>query len=146
MSIRVIPTGLGHYSVDLLRLAVRCDPHAPRLARKAVDGVEGIDGVRADARLVVTELVSNAVRHSGCAASDLIQVQASRRDGLLEILVTDQGVSGLTPRIPPERADGTGGRGLAIVANLSSRWGTLRIAGDCRVVWPELALNPANSS
>jgi hypothetical protein len=127
-----------------LRLAVRCDVAAPRLARKAFDVIEGIDAVRDSARLVVSELVSNAVRHSGCVASDLSQVRVSRRDGFLTVAVTDRGMAGGTPRMRPHQPDGRGGLGLSIVAKLSSRWGTRRTAGDCCLVWAELAIGPGD--
>ena len=103
----------------------------------------GIDDVREDARLVVTELVSNAVRHSGCAASDLIQVLARLRDGVLEVAVTDLGVSRSTPRLRLHRVDGGGGLGLRIVAGVSTRWGTMRAEDNYRTVWAELATSHA---
>jgi hypothetical protein len=51
---------------ELLRLLMRCDSSAPRLARDALRTVAAIDLVRSDAILVVSELVSNAVLHAGC--------------------------------------------------------------------------------
>lgn len=51
--------------VDVVRLSLRCDVRAPRLASEAFDSAGGIVEVRDEARLVATELVSNAVRHSG---------------------------------------------------------------------------------
>lgn len=133
----------GADAVEVMNLAVRCDSHAPRLARNAFDLVEGIDGVRDDVRLVVSELVSNAVKHSGCAADDLIQVHASRRDGILTLSVTDRGVSGDMTSIRLQGAEGRGGRGLPIVQALTSRWGTERTPGKCFLVWAELPLGPA---
>lgn len=128
---------------EVMRFAVNCDVDAPGLARKAFDAVAGIDDVREDARLVVTELVSNAVRHSGCAASDLIQVLARLRDGVLEVAVTDLGVSRSTPRLRLHQVDGGGGLGLRIVASVSIRWGTMRAEDNCRTVWADLATSHA---
>jgi len=131
-------------SRELIELALRCDERAPRLARDAFDGVEGLDGVRAVARLVVSELVSNAVRHSGSAAGDLIQVHASRRDGALAVSVTDGGFSGTTPRVRSVDDEKLGGLGLSIVENLSARWGWRRTAEDRCLVWAELSLGSSD--
>jgi signal transduction histidine kinase len=125
--------------VDLFQLNVHCDARAPGVARHAFDSVQGIDGVREHACLVVTELVTNAVRHSGCTAADLIEVRASRRPGVLEIAVTDRGLSRGTPRIRPRRDDAIGGLGLPIVAKLAAQWGTLRTPDNRCLVWAELA-------
>ena len=131
-------------SVKLFQLAVHCDARAPALARHAFDLVQGIDRVREHARLVVTELVTNAVRHSGSAAADLINVRASRRPGILEIAVTDRGLSRGTPRILPHQQDESGGLGLPIVAKLAAQWGTLRTPDDHCLVWAELAMSPTD--
>jgi signal transduction histidine kinase len=128
-------------AVALMELALSCDLAAPRLARNAFDLVQGLDGVREDALLVMSELVSNAVRHSGGGVGDVIRVDASERDGLLTLSVTDPGTSGATPRLRPHAPDESGGLGLSIVAKLSSRWGTERTAGDRCLVWAELAIH-----
>ena len=101
-------------------------------ARRLVDEVAGLSGPMVDdARLVVTELVANAVRHGGSAAS--IGVALRWTDPILRIEVRSEGPF-VTPRAehpPPDR-----GRGLMLVQALASRWGV--DAGSEVLVWAEL--------
>ena len=119
-----------------------------------------------DGLLVASELVTNAVLHSGCATDHTIHVRASiLSDGVL-ISVHDPGVTGqeAAPRpltqLPaaaldrkpmcgsadawnatnrPFAADArAGGWGLRVVEQLARRWGAERPDGYC--VWAELAL------
>lgn len=132
-------------SVDVMRIDLCGDSRAPGLARRALDLVVGIDGVRDDARLAVSELVSNAVRHSGCATSDLIEVRARLGEEVLELSVTDPGFSRGIPRVRLRGGDESGGCGLLIVQQLASRWGAARTdSGGCRV-WVELAIRSRRS-
>ncbi|WP_436535882.1 ATP-binding protein [Actinoplanes sp. HUAS TT8] len=79
-----------------------------------------------DATLVITELVTNAIRHGGgLLALDLRAVR-----GQVTVSVTDR------TRVRPHRrrADLTGGRGLSIIDALSRAWGVRpNHAGKC--VW-----------
>lgn len=76
---------------------------------------------RDDARLVVSELVGNAVRHARPLADGTMEVSWAATDTAIDIAVSDGGA--LTT---PERVDAGGsalaGRGLAIVETLASRW------------------------
>lgn len=126
---------------QVVELALLCDPSAPRLAREALERIEGIDEIRADARVVVSELVSNSVRHSGCTSSDRIQLFVRLGTHVLEIAVRDPGRSGQAPALARERPE-IGGLGLPLVDQLATRWGADR-AGSC-LVWAELAVAPAS--
>jgi anti-sigma regulatory factor (Ser/Thr protein kinase) len=82
--------------------------------------------------LILTELVSNAVRHAGgCAAVDL------QSDGQTILTVTDR--SPVHPRLQGSFDDG--GRGLLIVDALCRRWGT-DSRGTGKRVWAELPPYP----
>jgi anti-sigma regulatory factor (Ser/Thr protein kinase) len=85
-----------------------------------------------DAMIVVSELASNALLHASCP----FRVSIRRFESTVRIEVED-----LSPE-PPRRcdvaADALGGRGVALVAALSTRWGTEK-APDGKVVWAELA-------
>jgi serine/threonine-protein kinase RsbW len=76
---------------------------------------------RDDARLLVSELVGNAVRHARPLADGTMQVTWGRGPTGLDIAVTDGGA-----RTSPERVDASvsdlAGRGLAIVETLADRW------------------------
>jgi anti-sigma regulatory factor (Ser/Thr protein kinase) len=75
-----------------------------------------------DARLLVTELVANSVRHAGVRGSEQITVRLTLRDAILRVEVIDPG-TGFAVEDRPLRPVGPGGRGLLIVDAVSSRWG-----------------------
>jgi anti-sigma regulatory factor (Ser/Thr protein kinase) len=81
------------------------------------------------ALLLVSELVTNAVRH---AESDVIQVGV-RTDGRVRVSVTDE--SPETPRQQSPGLDEPGGRGLMIVDQLAQAWGVDPLPGDGKRIW-----------
>jgi hypothetical protein len=120
------------------REAERTFPGLPNCARVArhfvvdtlLDWGEG--ALSDDAALVVTELASNAVRHTD---AEFTVAVCSSPSGV-RIAVRD---SSATPAIRREtNSTATSGRGLAIVAAVSGRW---RCEPDAhgKVVWAELA-------
>jgi anti-sigma regulatory factor (Ser/Thr protein kinase) len=122
-------------------LTVEADPHAPHAARTAiVDGLSGhvADDVLGDARLLVSELVTNSVRHAGLTADGVVRVGAEVTGGILRLEVDDAGTAGtVAPRTP----DRNGGFGLHLVEALAHRWGVTR-EGFTRV-WIELDCRPS---
>jgi anti-sigma regulatory factor (Ser/Thr protein kinase) len=76
---------------------------------------------REDAALVLSELLSNALRHG--RALDDGQLRAAWRwsQGHLEITVTDGG-GPTSPRVLLASEDATDGRGMAIVDRLADTW------------------------
>lgn len=85
-----------------------------------------------DAELVASELVSNALLH----ADSPFRVSIAAVPSAIKISVHDA-----DPTEPERRdvpAEATSGRGVAIVAGLSHRWGTDHTP-DGKVVWVELA-------
>jgi anti-sigma regulatory factor (Ser/Thr protein kinase) len=96
-------------------------------------------GVLEDARLLLTELITNALRHSGMRPDDEIGVKAELSDGTLRLEVRDPGRNGEVAR----RAAGArgGGFGLFLVDRLTTRWGVERRNGT--MVWAELSALPA---
>jgi anti-sigma regulatory factor (Ser/Thr protein kinase) len=123
---------------ELLRLRLPCDASAPALARRALEKLSAIDSIREDALLVVSELATNAVMHSGSRPEEDFEVRAELIPAGLRIEVTDQGHSSSTPA--PRRGNSLvpGGMGLRVVERLARRWGSER--DDQLVVWAELAL------
>jgi anti-sigma regulatory factor (Ser/Thr protein kinase) len=85
--------------------------------------------------LVVTEVVSNAVRH-GSAPGDHIRLVITPKDGYICVQCTDSG-PGLVPKPGALEVDDDGGFGLFIVEQLTRRWGVTREDGRTRV-WFEL--------
>ncbi|MHB1568218.1 MAG: ATP-binding protein [Solirubrobacteraceae bacterium] len=89
-----------------------------------------------DAILVVSELVTNAVAHSGGSPADTIQVRAVLMGGDVSISVHDPGLSGDTPHRDTDLMQ-VGGRRLRIVNQLVRHWRFERDRGH--QVWAEPA-------
>jgi len=123
---------------ELLRLRLRCDASAPARARDALARLSPISRVRDEAVLVVSELATNAVLHSGCQPGEEFEVVAELMPACLRIVVTDPGHSGDTPRRRDPPLGSAGGLGLRVVDKLARRWGSEQ-RGTTRV-WAELAL------
>ncbi|MEU1411627.1 SpoIIE family protein phosphatase [Streptomyces sp. NPDC046994] len=95
----------------------------------------GLEGLEDPTTLIVSELVTNALRHStGPIGLRLIQHQ------VLTCEVFDTNVS--SPRMRHAQATDENGRGLFLIAQLSRRWGT-RSVSDGKVVWAEADLEPS---
>lgn len=91
-------------------------------------------GALEDVRLLITELITNALRHSNMRPGDEIGVKAVLTDGTVRIEVHDPGRDGpVEVRKPGARG---GGYGLFLVDKLTSRWGVERQDGT--TVWAEL--------
>ncbi|MEO8969129.1 MAG: ATP-binding protein [Solirubrobacteraceae bacterium] len=88
-----------------------------------------------DAILVASELVTNAVRHSGCSEYDAIEVNVRLGAESVLIIVNDPGSSGRAADV--RESAFSGGWGLQIVEQLTQRWGAERVGGYR--VWAEMA-------
>jgi serine/threonine-protein kinase RsbW len=86
------------------------------------------DAALNDARLIATELVSNAVRHAAPLANNSMLVRWHREDDELVVSVCDGGGSS-DPALVVAGAEAERGRGLAIVDALSKRWWVQRNHG-----------------
>jgi anti-sigma regulatory factor (Ser/Thr protein kinase) len=87
--------------------------------------------------LALTELVANAVRHSG--STEQIVVALTPKDGYLCVRVTDGG-TGLVPRPGAMDTEPGAGYGLFLVEQLTRRWGMTREDERTRV-WFEIDFN-----
>lgn len=88
-----------------------------------------------DVLLVLSELASNAVRHSDSRLpGHYFQVSVLRADDAVRVEVHDDGSAQHEPAIQPQRDDTLGGRGLHITEELTRDWGT-HTDGSGRVVW-----------
>ncbi len=121
------------------RLTVPHHASSARLVRRELtsDLSDQTCGVNADfvgdAAAVATELVGNAVRHAAALPGGVITVEWQRYPDGLEIRVTDGG-SAQVPVMRVVNPEAVGGRGLAIVATLATRWGVAP-AERGRCVW-----------
>lgn len=80
-------------------------------------------------RLLVTELVTNAVRHAGLGAGDLIRLRVFDPGNGVRVEVEDPG-HGFTVTVGPAPSPTeSSGWGLYLVAKLADRWGAENRAG-----------------
>jgi signal transduction histidine kinase len=105
-------------------------------ARHAVSGTLGDlpDEVVQDATLLISELVTNSVRHAG-ATDGLVHVHVDLGTDRLRVEVRDGGAGFSPPEQPSAQA--AGGWGLVAVSRLSDRWGSRQDRGE---VWFEIDL------
>ncbi|WP_329160841.1 SpoIIE family protein phosphatase [Streptomyces anulatus] len=97
----------------------------------------GLEELAFATELVVSELVTNAVRYAGGPLGLRLI-----RDRTLVCEVADTGHT--SPHLRHSAADDEGGRGLFIVAQLVQRWGT-RYTPTGKTIWTEQALPPAEA-
>ncbi|MFE7705917.1 SpoIIE family protein phosphatase [Streptomyces sp. NPDC057486] len=97
----------------------------------------GLEPLTFTTELMVSELVTNAIRHAhGPIALRLIRAAA------LICEVSDGSLS--APHLRRARTGDEGGRGLFLVAQLASRWGA-RYDRDGKTIWAEQALSPVEA-
>jgi anti-sigma regulatory factor (Ser/Thr protein kinase) len=120
------------YEVELTR-----DPDSAAEARRALGEISDHLSPRRleDARLLVSELVTNALRHSGLGDDDVITLVVVTGDRALRIEVCDPGPGFEVSEPAPDPARPSGW-GLYLVRELSDRWGVERNARTR--VWFEL--------
>jgi anti-sigma regulatory factor (Ser/Thr protein kinase) len=94
-----------------------------------------------DAGLVLSELVSNALRHATPLPGSLVKVSWMLGDEFIEVAVSDGGGPTM-PMVNKPAANALGGRGLGIVDRLALRWGVYtRQDGSETTVWAALPLS-----
>ena len=96
------------------------------------------DAMRDDLLLLLTEVVTNAVRHSGAAKGDPIEIGLHEKRDCVRVEVTDPGAGFDRPDRPMPDLTKTGGLGLVLVDRLARAWGTRKTAKGS-LVWFELA-------
>ncbi|WP_207943074.1 ATP-binding protein [Actinomadura sp. KC345] len=110
-------------------------PESIKTARDAVSLVASVWGINDYIpRVVVSELVTNAVRHS--APDDHIVVRAYQMNGKRFIEVWDQ-ADGMPRTQTPAETDECG-RGLILLSFLVERWGVRPLNERGKVVYAEL--------
>ncbi|MFD3334717.1 ATP-binding protein [Streptomyces sp. NPDC058700] len=115
---------------------------APSRARRDVTlclRAWGLDALVPDAQLIVSELVANAVRHTHTRR---IGVSVTRYPDHVRIVVTD--TSRTLPAPAAVAPDAESGRGLQLIDQLTTRWGSRRFRTG-KQVWAELTTTKATS-
>src|SRR5207244_10496678 len=102
-----------------IELSLQATAEAPRLVRRALDERPALQEpeLRFLLRLLVTELVTNAVRHAGLDPDDRVEVVIAAEHDVVSVRGTDHGSGG--PRLPARASVArVWGRGLALVPAL----------------------------
>ena len=128
--------------MDAISLSLPAVPSSATAARSEVTqrlAQRITNGALEDVRLLLTELITNALRHSGMTSDDQIEVKAELSDGTVRIEVHDAGLDGpVEIRKPGVRG---GGYGLFLVEHLTNQWGVEQLNGT--TVWAELSAGTA---
>ncbi|MBT2508952.1 SpoIIE family protein phosphatase [Streptomyces sp. ISL-98] len=126
--------GIAERDVAVWQLTL--EPREVGRARRLVRGqlaAWGLEEAAESMELLVSEVVTNAVRHAGSRGAELRVV---RTDALL-CEVTDGGHA--LPALMTAGPDDEAGRGLGVVSAVAREWGASR-SGEGKTVWFELPL------
>jgi anti-sigma regulatory factor (Ser/Thr protein kinase) len=115
------------------RLQVR--PEAAGEAREMVREFDLTPRQGTDATLLLSEVVTNSVRHAGLGDDDAIEVVLDAGD-VLRVEVRDRGAGFVPKALDPDPARPSGW-GLYLVQQLADRWGVDK--GPPTTVWFELS-------
>ncbi|HLM26676.1 MAG TPA: ATP-binding protein [Thermoleophilaceae bacterium] len=110
-------------SARLGRLA--CRPLLPRMGERG-----------GDLELLVTELITNGVRHAEVEGENSIWLGVSVGATHARVEVVDRGMGFERPALPEPGSNTTGGWGLVVVDELCDDWGIFQNGGTH--VWGEL--------
>ncbi|MBV9213493.1 MAG: ATP-binding protein [Actinobacteria bacterium] len=111
-------------------------PYAVTAARLALSELEEmVDEAQAfDVRLLVSELVTNSVKHADAGPDESIALNLTIDDETIRCEVRDGGPGFEPPEIQEQEA-GDRGWGLFFVEQIADRWGVRR---DPAIVWFEI--------
>jgi anti-sigma regulatory factor (Ser/Thr protein kinase) len=123
-----------------LDLRVLASPKEVAGVRAALGSLEMPERMLDVAALLVTELLSNSIKHAGLGPEDEIRLTADWSGQRLRITVRDRPSSSALPPVtgsirPPAEAES--GWGLYLIDQLASRWGRLEDAAGAGF-WFEL--------
>ena len=101
-----------------------CGPKAVGDARRALDALNAtVSGTQLEElRLMVSELVTNSVRHADSKSSASVGLDVHLNADVLRVEVVDEG-TGFDPKARTSEQDKGSGWGLFIVEQLASDWG-----------------------
>src|SRR3954453_22756806 len=102
----------------LIAMELPAEPHSAKVARDAIAGLDGhLGSVFGDVVLLISELVTNSVRHAGLDATQALQLSLAVGDDTVRLRGPDPGPGFRPPKAPPDPAH-VGGWGLLLVDQL----------------------------
>jgi anti-sigma regulatory factor (Ser/Thr protein kinase) len=126
---------------EAMRLSLRL-PNSQQSAAAARHTVNGAitrfvePSLSEKVQLLVSELVTNSLRHAGLNNEGWIELTLELSPSRLRVEVVDQGVGFEIPEIVRERSDQMAGWGLLLVNRLANDWGVVN--DGVTKVWFEL--------
>jgi anti-sigma regulatory factor (Ser/Thr protein kinase) len=146
---RRTPAGAAGRPADgeLVEVVVALDSRAPGAARAFVAECLERRVVLSElenAQLVVSELVTNSLRHGAVTPGDVV-VSVELTPERFRVGVHDSGSGAVIAARPPDLDTG-GGFGLNLVQKLSERWGVERLAAGGTQGWAQLLRAPCTGA
>lgn len=116
----------------------RAEPASIPEARRAVDRLRGVveEAALDDLRLMVSEVVTNSLRHAGLTETDRIELRIAVDRERVRVEVHDDG-PGFERPAEPTTTFRESGWGLHLVDRLADRWGVTTRSGT--TVWFEVS-------
>jgi len=116
------------------------DPGTPaqgrRLLESALDSLP--EPVLADAQLLLTEVLSNAIVHGSPGAGARLDVSVEAGESTVRVTVTDRSPRFARPSIHRPDPTAASGWGLYLLERLAERWGVKDATDGGSAVWFEL--------
>jgi anti-sigma regulatory factor (Ser/Thr protein kinase) len=128
-----------HQFGELAEIALPTGANAPGAARMVV--VHCLTGlvsqqILLDAQLLVSEVVTNSLRHGKLGDGDTVLLRVSLAADSVRLEILNRGTSGAVNARAPDRGSRGGGFGLDLVDRLTATWGVKRNGGTN--VWFEM--------
>ncbi|MFJ2029987.1 ATP-binding protein [Streptosporangium sp. NPDC087985] len=120
-------------------VTLRGAPESASVARLRVGELLG-EGHPAfdDVVLLVSEVVTNSVVHSGSSGGGRVEMTVAVRAGAVRVEVRDAGSGVSVPHVRNDPEE-EGGRGMFLVDLLAERWGAREDAHGFRTLWFEVS-------
>jgi anti-sigma regulatory factor (Ser/Thr protein kinase) len=130
--------------VPEIAVALPAVPESIPRSREVLEGLRGeLDkSVLDDLRLIVSELVTNSIRHAGLRTGDPITLEISVDEQAIRLELRDRGRGFEPPPATPASPFQESGWGLFLVSKLTDRWG-VSTQGGVTTVWIEIRRNPS---
>ena len=123
-----------------LELRLHADPAAVAASRRSIEAIPEIaedPQLRLNVQLVVSELVTNGVRHGGAVGPLWVRLNVTPKVVRLEVIDTGSGFDRTAVLKTPLDPAAVSGRGLHLVDAVADRWGLVH---DGRTkVWAEFS-------